>query len=427
MVLATKWSSRLSFCRDSILPGHGSSLISLQCFVAWWTLSWPSALSMENTMHQSYLCMYVAPQRRPLAHGSGHSRTRILCIRDQHFAQRPSLLESTMRVSERRVKHQSHPKETRSRKGYIYCVWNTINSSFSTSLQLLANMKYHCCKKEELADFVKTRRLTVTSSAISGPTRQDYLNALRLVDKHITFRFLDLPAEMRVMVYEGLLTLSESGTCYPKILRACKHIHREAERILYNSNTVNITVTLDHARALNVTCGNYSKPCKLDLSNLEWPQFLHRVRKLTVDTPVRLWYPAASYRNGCRVEDLNKVLYSLCPFLECSNKLEWIHLDKSGAVAQQNITKREAFLYSLGLLRNVPKVTVGGVDDKVVNTIKKTAQNARLGRKGLSGWTLTLKQAMAYRALSKAIGNHALGPRVARRSYSGVRLHASTL
>ncbi|KAI7286424.1 hypothetical protein KC345_g1145 [Hortaea werneckii] len=82
----------------------------------------------------------------------------------------------------------------------------------------------------QLAQFARDRNLNVE---VRRPRRKRrcYLRALIDADNNATFRFFDLPAEMRNSVYECLLTLRElkhGWKCYPEILATCKQVNREA-------------------------------------------------------------------------------------------------------------------------------------------------------------------------------------------------------
>jgi hypothetical protein len=73
-----------------------------------------------------------------------------------------------------------------------------------------------------------------------------YLRILEQADKTARFEFLDLPPELRLMVYRKLLLFmtpheqipsGRAGRVYPQILQTCKLIQEEANGILYDENT----------------------------------------------------------------------------------------------------------------------------------------------------------------------------------------------
>ena len=88
---------------------------------------------------------------------------------------------------------------------------------------------YSSYSKADLVTFATGRRLTVSSTSKSksspGPTKHDYIKALQLADKSPSFpRFLNLPSELRTAVYQELLVLQNSYTCFPQILATCNTI-----------------------------------------------------------------------------------------------------------------------------------------------------------------------------------------------------------
>ncbi|RMY75684.1 hypothetical protein D0863_02446 [Hortaea werneckii] len=98
------------------------------------------------------------------------------------------------------------------------------------------NYKRFCTT--EIAQFARDRNLNVE---VRRPKRKRrcYLRALIDADNNTTFRFFDLPAEMRNSVYECLLTLRElkhGWKCYPEILATCKQVNREARDYLTVGN-----------------------------------------------------------------------------------------------------------------------------------------------------------------------------------------------
>ncbi|RMY79873.1 hypothetical protein D0862_12980 [Hortaea werneckii] len=91
-------------------------------------------------------------------------------------------------------------------------------------------LNYKRFSTAQLAQFARDRNLNVE---VRRPKRKRraYLRALIDADNNATFRFFDLPAEMRNSVYECLLTLRElkhGWKCYPEILATCKEVNREA-------------------------------------------------------------------------------------------------------------------------------------------------------------------------------------------------------
>ncbi|EME38976.1 hypothetical protein DOTSEDRAFT_75618, partial [Dothistroma septosporum NZE10] len=104
------------------------------------------------------------------------------------------------------------------------------------------------CSPEELKQFVKFRGLR--DPYPSGLTlKAMYVKILDEADREATFRFLDLPAEMRNLVYAELLTFNVDTCpghrfCYAQILRTCKAVNQEAISILYEDNVFDARFTV---------------------------------------------------------------------------------------------------------------------------------------------------------------------------------------
>lgn len=62
-----------------------------------------------------------------------------------------------------------------------------------------------------------------------------------------TFRFLDLPAELRNKIYTNLLTRDPTKTrgAHPQLLATCRKIHNEASGLLYSLNRIDVYVHHD--------------------------------------------------------------------------------------------------------------------------------------------------------------------------------------
>ncbi|KAI6857525.1 hypothetical protein KC343_g5966 [Hortaea werneckii] len=63
-------------------------------------------------------------------------------------------------------------------------------------------------------------------------------------DQDQAFRFLDLPAEMRNLVYRELLVWPSNRLerCWPQILRTCRQVNDEAKEIIYTDNAAKVKV-----------------------------------------------------------------------------------------------------------------------------------------------------------------------------------------
>lgn len=95
-------------------------------------------------------------------------------------------------------------------------------------------LDYEYCTAAELCEFLKERTGTTINKEQSDNV--DLLTKrLRELDRQWTFpRFVELPLELRLDVYEALLV--ESDTLHPAILRTSKQIHSEALPVLYRRN-----------------------------------------------------------------------------------------------------------------------------------------------------------------------------------------------
>ena len=106
--------------------------------------------------------------------------------------------------------------------------------------------KYKKWSNKELIDVVRARNVDVPIN------RGLWVKALRASDRKATFRFLDLPAEIRNLVYIYLLTLTSEGygfrrtrfICHPQILASCKQINAEASDLLHCSTRIPLSVGL---------------------------------------------------------------------------------------------------------------------------------------------------------------------------------------
>jgi hypothetical protein len=101
------------------------------------------------------------------------------------------------------------------------------------------SLDYHSCSVEDLRNFILSRT-TLTLATIRKLNKTKLVSRLNRLDTQRTFlRFMDLPPELRLYVYELLLSIhgEESGKHHSAILQVPKAIHRESEPVLYCKNS----------------------------------------------------------------------------------------------------------------------------------------------------------------------------------------------
>jgi len=224
-------------------------------------------------------------------------------------------------------------------------------------------LNYQYYKKTELARFAANRGLNVTSTAKkprNGPSQTDYVRALKQADNDFAFRFLDLPPEMRNMIYRELLVFKESWYCHPQILATCRQVNEEATSILYADNLIKIKIYADGVFTHGKRCGDYSPgypyrsldpPAIRDFRQLAWPAYLHRVQHLRIAVVELTW-------NRKRMASISNSVASVCSTLASDHSLRSLHVDiqrLSTNGVQGNV---ETVLYPLRLLRKIPSASV---------------------------------------------------------------------
>jgi hypothetical protein len=100
-------------------------------------------------------------------------------------------------------------------------------------------LDYRACDLGELYDFIKSRT-ALTAAAIRKLDKAEMVTHLVTLDTQRIFsRFMDLPTELRLDIYQRLLLINgqQDGKNHSALLRVSKLIHREAEPVLYCDNT----------------------------------------------------------------------------------------------------------------------------------------------------------------------------------------------
>lgn len=196
----------------------------------------------------------------------------------------------------------------------------------------------------------KERRLPVPCIGSKTPYRFDYMY------HRCIFRFLDLPAELRNIIYEYLLKVGKiRSTCYPQILQTSKAVYTEASSLLYTQNYINVEIRANGVYAHGLKCGPYipSSLCRRwHFTKLAWPDFLRRARFMRLRIPPSpLGFPAMLQNHG---ESISNTLYSLCLMLHNGNRLRRLCIE----VAPDPTSTFESMQSLLYPVRLLPSVAV---------------------------------------------------------------------
>ena len=150
---------------------------------------------------------------------------------------------------------------------------------------------------------------------------REHDSSLKSAERHpAAFRFLDLPPEMRNLVYGHLLTLTPEpksspsscfGSCHPGILATCRQIHNEAAGLLACSwNTEQPFKILFHAdwvgtellKTVQIQNHGVYKAKETEFEqllsgSLAYPSYIRRVTRLHIEVSVMV--DIETYRYGC--------------------------------------------------------------------------------------------------------------------------------
>ncbi|KAI5366410.1 hypothetical protein Slin15195_G079300 [Septoria linicola] len=235
-------------------------------------------------------------------------------------------------------------------------------------------MRYQRCKKVELIAFANDRGLQVSSSSTRGPSHRDYVAALTQADKDASLRFLDLPAELRNFIYEALLTLRDSFSCFPQILQTSKEVNREATTILYGENYIDVKIYPDGVFVHGQRCGQY-QPALLrhnrqvttsDSTTIPFPDYLGRAQFLRLIVPETPWVLLGARAPYGRDDSIGDVIYSLCQMPRQYNSLSVLRVVmRPNAIS--SFESIRTMLYPLHLLDGIGLDIVDSHDNSLAN------------------------------------------------------------
>lgn len=218
-------------------------------------------------------------------------------------------------------------------------------------------------------------RLCVLARGLEDPMpggttlRYYYLRALEAGDQAWTFRFMDLPPELRSIIY-GCLLLQKSQRnkryCYPNIIRTCKQISEEATKVLYNENIFECRFDVearDHHRVTARAHVHNLQQVGFDYESVrfgaikDYPAYLRRVSYLEIT----LVYSVTGTKHVDQQAylSLNKMIYALSSFLMSSHSVKTLGIRAELSPDLQQ-AEYDAIFYPLLRLRNIPNVVFSG-------------------------------------------------------------------
>ena len=275
---------------------------------------------------------------------------------------------------------------------------------------------YEYCTPAELKRFVNKRGLKDPYPA--GITlKYPYIRLLERADRERRFRFMDLPPEMRLLVYRDILLFKPSKDarkqCNTAILRTCSQIHKEATGVLYDENTficsyststndtgnlLKSAVVHNHTTSTGCVHMPYLQiPQGID----DYPKFLQRMARLTIDVSCELDVVEDDPLVEC-YWPLNHFLYTLASFLMDGHRLRSVevrvHIDDD--LDDQDFGK---IFYPLRRLRNVRNVQISGMPDKYKKKLIADMKSNEPAFNTMRQWKLLEDETVAHLNLLEAL------------------------
>lgn len=282
-----------------------------------------------------------------------------------------------------------------------------------------AGLRYEHCTLSELRSILAARGLQDPHPA-GRALRPVYLRLLDDDDEKRSFRFMDLPPELRIYVCRMLLTATDTRNrrrCWDvAILRTCKQVYEEVKDILYAENVISVGLQVNQHGGTTVfnnafvhNEGNRSRCTRgfyfgLPQAINHYPNFLRRVQRLKI----RLQYSIVHPIPGDPADKwfaLNHFLYALSSFLMEGHRLKHlkIRLDFPEQMTDGDLEK---CLYPLNRLRNIPSLKiVGRVPSNIVEKVKHEISSPEPVFNTLRRWMLLGEEAVSQQNLLKAVSD----------------------
>ncbi|TKA72907.1 hypothetical protein B0A55_05352 [Friedmanniomyces simplex] len=220
-----------------------------------------------------------------------------------------------------------------------------------------------------------------------SPSLEKFCFVQQLVDLDVnwTFRFLDLPPEIRNLIYGHLLRLRDSRwhadrtVCLTAILSTCRQTHAEAQGIIYIENTFEVALrsmaNLPGQTHVNHTTVSFAKlaidqvqlydASQSDIDDL-WPTVIREAE--SVKLVVKLYTPGFSATpRRPDFKQANHALHSLASSRNGATKLKRLQVVVKGDTAGIPESLLLSIFYPLTQLRNIASAdfAVGGLPDAI--------------------------------------------------------------
>ena len=252
-------------------------------------------------------------------------------------------------------------------------------------------LAYAKCSDTELSKFVQDRALD-----IAWTNRKAAIRSLREAGQGARFHFLNLPAEMRNMVYVELLTLyKKGGTSHRKycegvaILATCKQVYDEAHGVLYVDHQVllRIVANRDINRSVWHTYPEYAVNIYVNGRILpvldgspNWPNVLRKFGKLKLS----LLFESSSRTERAelhrRMRRVNNTLFNLYEFLSGQDiKLKEMQVDLSLRItaSDHRLADMVSPICSIGAIIAATEFPFENVSNQVAMNIKNSTDILR--------------------------------------------------
>lgn len=251
---------------------------------------------------------------------------------------------------------------------------------------------------ERLCDQVQGR----TSEEVPEMERLHYLHILLQLDEAWSFRFFDLPPELRTLVYRGLMVRDWCGKrFYAEILATCKLAHREAQSIIYTENVFKVTLVsactqVEIAGGLDCSSGNLtfddensngnkfgvakcsSGPRTFFETSDRWPKYIRKIEALRLNLTLKRLDVPSPIAKSSHYEQTNHVLHMLSSPLTgalCLKRLEVVVTWVDDCNNKEDILR--SVLYPIVHFQHLQPANVSfvGIPDNVAGYIRDSLRH----------------------------------------------------